>query len=263
MSLDEMISEFRKYGGTSEGYFSDHYKRYLITLEEFLSTWKYESRNRVLDVGAHWLHQSLVWRRAGFDVAALDLPGTFEVESVKNIAQGHGISLIKCSNLEQVTELETFADDSFDVIIFSEIIEHITFNPVRFWIQIHRILSPGGRIIVTTPNYYSWKGRAWNFYRYVKGMGGGIKVEDILGLHTYAHHWREYTKSELKKYFELLSPDFTVAKSKSLRTYTPSKKRWRRIAQIIFETVPAIRPNLHVEIQINDKKIGITAKPHW
>ncbi|WP_426702437.1 class I SAM-dependent methyltransferase [Rhodanobacter sp. Col0626] len=263
LSLDEMLDEFNKHGGTPENYLSDHYQRYWITLQEFSSTWKDHSLNRVLDVGAHWLHQSLVWRHAGFLVTAVDLPGTFEVDSVKRLAQTHDILLRKCPDLEQAKEFESFPDNSFDIILFSEIIEHITFNPVKFWTQIHRILSPGGRIIITTPNFYSWKGRAWNPYRYIKGMGGGINVDDILGLHTYAHHWREYTRSEIKRYFELLSPDFTVAKSKTLRTYTPSKKKWKRVVQSILEVMPGVRPNLHVEIQINTKTNGITAKPHW
>lgn len=43
------------------------------------------------------------------------------------------------------------ADASADAVIANQVIEHIL-DPVKFSREIHRILRPGGRCVVTTPN---------------------------------------------------------------------------------------------------------------
>jgi SAM-dependent methyltransferase len=262
-SFDDLIKLFDKYGGTPEVYLSQHYQRFITTLDEFCSTWTERGRNRVLDIGAHWLHQSIIWRQAGFELTAVDLPGTFEEQNVIDIAADFGVRLLKCPNLELARELEALPDDSVDVILFTEIIEHITFNPVALWRQLYRVLAPGGRIVVTTPNYYSAKGRAWRPLRFIAGMGGGISVDEVLAVHTYGHHWREYSRREMLRYFKLLSPDFVVVKARAMPTYALSAVWWKRMLQRVLDRIPPLRPNLHVEIALPTKDQGIVARPHW
>jgi SAM-dependent methyltransferase len=48
-----------------------------------------------------------------------------------------------------------YPDGAFDVVIFSEMIEHLAINPVWTLAEIHRVLKPGGHVIVTTPNALS------------------------------------------------------------------------------------------------------------
>ncbi|HEV7777688.1 MAG TPA: methyltransferase domain-containing protein [Luteibacter sp.] len=263
LSLDNLIELFREHGGTPELYLYHHYARFTETLKEFCSTWPEGKRRRVLDIGAHWLHQSVLWRQAGFEVTAVDLPGTFEVESVRSIARQLDIPLLKCQSLEHPHELDQVADASIDVVLFTEIIEHITFNPVSFWRQVHRIMSPGGRIVVTTPNYYSWKGRAWNFLRFISGGGGGIGVSNVLGVHTYGHHWREYSKAEVLEYFKMLSPDFVTVKAIYMPSYALSKIWWKAGVQIVMDRLWFARPNIHVEVQLKGKESGIVVEPRW
>jgi 2-polyprenyl-6-hydroxyphenyl methylase/3-demethylubiquinone-9 3-methyltransferase len=264
-SFDELVGLLRNHGGTRgpDLYLAQHYQRFVVTLEEFTSTWSRERGRRVLDVGAHWLHQAVLWRHAGFEVTAVDLPGTFEVEGTRKVAEAFDISLLKCPNLELAREFENLPDNSVDVVLFTEILEHITFNPVLFWHQVYRVLAPGGRILVTTPNYYSWKGRAWNMMRFLRGMGGGISVDAILGTHTHGHHWREFSKGEILRYFELLSPDFTPAKSRLLPSYARPRVRWKRVVQSVLDQMPPLRPHLHVEIELRAKTSGIVIEPSW
>ncbi len=52
------------------------------------------------------------------------------------------------NNIEHGTQFQT---DFFDTVICADVIEHI----VNIWMalsEIHRILKPGGRLILTTPN---------------------------------------------------------------------------------------------------------------
>jgi len=51
-----------------------------------------------------------------------------------------------------------FADNSFDVVLCLEVIEHV-FLPDRSIQEILRVLSPGGTLIVTTPNVAYWRRR--------------------------------------------------------------------------------------------------------
>jgi 2-polyprenyl-3-methyl-5-hydroxy-6-metoxy-1,4-benzoquinol methylase len=264
LTFDECVAAFAPYGGTDIPYLRHHFERFRQTLIEFDSSWDRRRGVRVLDVGAHWLHQSLLWRRAGFEVTAVDLPVTFNFDIVQAVAKAENIRLIANPDLEKSEALALLPDNSFDVVIFAEIIEHLTFNPVAFWRQIYRVLAPGGRIVVTTPNYYSWTGRMWRFRRFLTGFGGGISVDEILGTHTYGHHWREFSRKEMIRYFCLLSPDLMTIKAITMRNYYRLPDLWlARLAQRVCETIPWLRPNLHVEIELSTKTAGIVIEPHW
>jgi len=54
-------------------------------------------------------------------------------------------------------------DKSVDVVVSFETIEHVP-NPVRFLDECVRVLVPGGRLIISTPNkgIYAWPGAAQN-----------------------------------------------------------------------------------------------------
>ncbi|HQV73081.1 MAG TPA: methyltransferase domain-containing protein [Dokdonella sp.] len=256
--------QFEPHGSTDRAYLAHHFGRFASTLVEFCTSWDLQRGNRVLDIGAHWLHQSILWKQAGFDITAVDLPITFEMANVQSIARAMDIKLIPCANLEAADAFDAIADSSADVILFTEIIEHLTFNPIRFWKQVHRILAPNGRLVVTTPNYYAWNGRAWDFGRFLRGFGGGISVDAILGTHTYGHHWREFSKHEVIRYFCLLSPDFNTVKAKTVRNYYPEPNDARKkLASGIYERFPGLRPNLHLEIELSSKDHGIVMQPSW
>lgn len=62
-----------------------------------------------------------------------------------------------------------FPDNHFDVVIYSEVIEHINNQPLEF-AEVHRILRPGGMLYVTTPNFNALErrllGEKWNVIQY-------------------------------------------------------------------------------------------------
>ncbi|MBX3725988.1 MAG: class I SAM-dependent methyltransferase [Xanthomonadales bacterium] len=219
---------------------------------------------RVLDVGAHWLHQAVLWRRAGHKVTAVDLPETLEFDGVQRLATAEGITLVVNSSLEDCAGLETLPESSFDVVLFTEIIEHLAINPVAMWRQIHRVLAPGGRIVVTTPNYYAWNGRAWSVGRFLTGMGGGISVDQVLTTPTLGHHWREYARRELKRYFGLISPDFRVENGANLRDwYLRHPGPLRRTVGRVLECLPGLRPQIYLEVHLVGKAHGVVLSPRW
>lgn len=61
-----------------------------------------------------------------------------------------------------------FADGSFDLVLTSEVIEHIL-EPAKMMREIYRVLSPGGKVVVTTPNWQSFFGLArWGAEAFLK-----------------------------------------------------------------------------------------------
>lgn len=265
MDHEELADILAAHGGTDRDYLKHHFPRFKHTLDEFLRGWPPSRGARVLDVGAHWLHQSLLWRRAGFSLTAVDLPVTLDMQSVQSLAAAEGIQLIKESNLAEGAALATLPDDGFDVVLMAETIEHLTFNPVAMWRQVYRVLRPGGRIVVTTPNYYALRGRAWNWPRFRQGFGGGIDVHEILHTMTYGHHWKEYALRELIYYFCVLSEDFNCVKALHVEEYAPGymAKPATWMSRQLERRIPLLRPNLHVEIEIRHKQSGIRVAPGW
>lgn len=252
-------------GGTDAPYMKGHFPRYEKTKVEVLRTLGAEQGRRLLDVGGHWLHQASLYAVDGFTVTSMDMAATFSMPHVQKQAEALGISLVIESNLEHPQALPTLPENSFDLILFSEIIEHITFNPVEMWKALYRVLAPGGRIIVTTPNYYSLRGRAWDFKRFWRGYGGGLPVSEVLGFHTYGHHWKEFSRKELIDYFSRLSPDFRISKAIEMPEFHPGQlgatAHW--LAKKLEDRFPVLRPNLHLEIDLPAKEHGITARPGW
>ena len=83
-----------------------------------------------------------------------------------------------------------FPDEAFDVVLFCEIIEHLQVDPVGALRKIKRVLKPGGRLILTTPNV----SRLENVAR----MIAGVNIYDpYSGYGAYGRHNREYNKHEL------------------------------------------------------------------
>jgi 2-polyprenyl-6-hydroxyphenyl methylase/3-demethylubiquinone-9 3-methyltransferase len=264
--FDEELAEARRAfeasGGTDVGYLNAHLRRFLRTKELFEETWPSPGRGRVLDLGAHWLHQSYLYARDGYEVTGADFGSTLALPDVERFANSHGIRLVAFTELESARALEAFPDDAFDVVLFTEILEHLTFNPVAMWRQVHRVLAPGGRVVVTTPNYYALRGRLWNLSRLRNRLGGGLPVDEILRTPTHGHHWKEYSLREILRYFSLLSADFVPHKALYVEDYyLPPSYTW--LPRLLERRARFLRPNLHVEIQLCGKERGIGIVPSW
>jgi 2-polyprenyl-3-methyl-5-hydroxy-6-metoxy-1,4-benzoquinol methylase len=265
MNIDEFKDLFASHGGTDLQYLDHHYERFNQTKERLLSHWDRNRGNRLLDVGAHWLHQALLYATDGFDVTALDLPVTLQLANVQALARAHSIKLLPNADLQQPVALREIPDNSFDLVLFTEIIEHITFNPVAMWREIYRVMSPGARLVVTTPNYYALRGRTWGWGRFFRRFGGGIDVLDILSRNTYAHHWKEYSLRELIYYFCVLSPDFMCMHPAHIKEYQPGYIGGLdgKISRWMEGRIPLLRPDVYLEVELTRKEKGIVVEPHW
>ena len=89
-----------------------------------------------------------------------------------------------------------FKDRAFDCVICSEVIEHVPADE-RVFSELERVLEPGGRLVLGTPDYDRWRWRALEAL-YGRLAPGGYADE----------HITHYSRSNLSAY--LLARGFTI-----------------------------------------------------
>ncbi|MEM1092384.1 MAG: class I SAM-dependent methyltransferase [Pseudomonadota bacterium] len=250
-------------GHTDANYLQEHGPRFLVTHQLAQQNWCWPTA-AVLDIGAHWLHQAVLYAADGHQVTAVDRQGTMSDPGVQATAQRHNIALLENAELADPIGLNSLADDSIDVVLFCEVLEHLTFNPVNLWRAIYRVLKPGGRIILTTPNYYAAGSLVRGVWRQLRMHGAGASVQEIIGVPTSGPHWKEYSRSELVEYFRLLSGDFVVGKARYVHFVNGRSPAWKqRLAAAPGWVLPPLRNSLYLEIDLPAKMAGVCGDPAW
>jgi len=98
---------------------------------------------KILEIGSGlgYLTYSLI--EAGYNVTGMDVSQTAVSRAIKNFGD-HFI----CGDLFEYSRL---APESINIVILTEVLEHVS-NPMEFIKSIVKLLKPGGRTIITTPN---------------------------------------------------------------------------------------------------------------
>jgi SAM-dependent methyltransferase len=148
---------------------------------------------RILDVGAQIGALALYAARLGCRTAAVDYP--FFAARYGKIATERGVDYRECDLGSQPLP---FDEATFDFVVYTDVVEHHSFSPKRVLAEIYRVLSPGGRVIVTTPNHASIYNRL--FLMFGKSVNDNFDTffNASAALPTYLGHHREYTRSELR-----------------------------------------------------------------
>lgn len=189
-------------------YFALHEPRYRHGIERVCAICPRGAH--IVDIGSHFLHQASILKLLGFDVLGLDVPKFTTIDFVSQRAQQMQIENVTVPSLAEGSFLEEKKPGELDCVLFTEILEHITFNPIRFWHQVYRLLKVGGIIYITTPNSLRLVNLVSAIKRAVTLSGIGQDIAAIFSNVTYGHHWKEYSATEVVRYFSLLSPDFSL-----------------------------------------------------
>lgn len=110
---------------------------------------------RLLDVGCgEGRHTLSAWLRAPVHAVGVDLAGEDLATARRRQAElpqpecsDRSVTFIKASALSL-----PFADASFDLVICSEVLEHV-FDHRGVLAEIHRVLKPGGTLVASVPRY--------------------------------------------------------------------------------------------------------------
>ena len=89
-----------------------------------------------------------------------------------------------------------FEDESFDYVVSFQVIEHIS-NDKRFTEEVRRVLRPGGKFIVSTPNRpMSLTRNPWHVREYrpeqLRGLLSGFSTIEELGVAGNERVWEYY-----------------------------------------------------------------------
>ena len=133
--------------------------------------------SKTYDLGAAYGVLSLACKQRGDSVVALDMTPKF---TNLQMLEDQGIPFVKC-NIEKDNEIPVSGEKP-DLIIFTEVLEHLNSNPLPALKKMYAALQPGGFLVVSTPARELW------------GDTRSINNEQKPGLWNDLKHWRDIPK---------------------------------------------------------------------
>ena len=189
--IHEYLSSFCLEDAPKEGknnYLRESFRRFLYTLSIIP-----KGKGKLLEIGANPYFMTLLLKRfTECDIHCSNFIG-YELpeESAQFLTNEKNERFeIKFHNFNIEDEAITYGEKTFDVILFCEVIEHLTKDPLRALLNIKKMLKPNGYLLLTTPNV----SRLENVIK----MIAGINIYDpYSGYGVYGRHNREYHRHEL------------------------------------------------------------------
>jgi 2-polyprenyl-3-methyl-5-hydroxy-6-metoxy-1,4-benzoquinol methylase len=198
------------------------YENILIDFNRFFES-KFDDKV-VLEISAFLGVMDIALAKMGCEVHTYDIPEFQNNSSLNKLYNEYNVHPSSGNVAEVWKNGLPFPDNYFDAVIFSEVIEHLNFNPLPLFQEMNRILKKNGILYITTPNQVNLMNR----FKIISGRSIRNSITDsviqvdqtkqtICGI-----HWREYTLSELTELlhftgFEKTSHkySFTVQKTTS------------------------------------------------
>lgn len=189
--MNELLREVA--GAEHEIYLAQMWGRYLFLMERLEAA--APAGGRVLDVGAAPGLFTELMRRAGYDAAGLDLYPEKRFPPARGARDTNLFLEMKIPVIKSDAAREPFPlpGGAFDAVMMNETIEHLTGSPLPCLLEIRRVLKPGGRLFLTTPNVASLLNRL----RFLAGRNIHTPIEVLLNVEPYKLHNREYTMADL------------------------------------------------------------------
>jgi len=141
---------------------------------------------KLLEIGSYPFERTQDLVDLGYDVSGVDL---YYNKSEFNVS--------KC-DIE--TDKLPYGDETFDIVLMMQVMEHLGRNPVWVLGEIKRVLKKEGVFIMTTPNFYLLKNMYFIMFKgYQHEMNNYLRH---LVDKDYMGHIRTYTRKELIMFFE-------------------------------------------------------------
>lgn len=139
---------------------------------------------RVLDVGCgSGVHGAELQRLYGHRVVGVDISASSIEKAKTRLAEAHVADVTR-------PEAYPFGSRQFDVILFSDMLEHLT-DPLDVLVRHYRLLAPSGQILISLPNVAIWN----------------VRLALLLGRFEYGDtgtldrtHMRFFTRSSFRRF---------------------------------------------------------------
>lgn len=127
------------------------------------------------------------------------------------------------------------AEGRYDLVILAEVIEHVPRPPHRVFEELARVLEPGGRLLVTTPNLY----RLRNVVRLASGRPVFSMFREPARDRPLGH-FVEYAKEQME--WQLREAGLELERSELVQLSYGGASRGARAARKILRPLLALRP---------------------
>jgi 2-polyprenyl-3-methyl-5-hydroxy-6-metoxy-1,4-benzoquinol methylase len=242
---------FREYDHLKLGFIDAQYWEilkltYIRTLSDVLKLQNEELRRdpseiRILEIGAFSGVVTTALRKLAFQVTAQDLPLFIRDPILESHLSSIGAATIASDLRDYPLPV---SDQSFDIVLCCEVIEHLNFNVLPVLRDFNRVLAPRGLLYLATPNQA-------NIVKRLLLLGGRSVHDPIERLEwqldpqatfSIGLHWREYTAAELEKLLKM--SDFHVVKQSYCHYNDRSKApAWRRfLVSWMYKMFPSFLP---------------------
>lgn len=175
---------------------SDWWLNYLLAQEErylnnFKSLAQFPKNISILEIGSIPGHFHALLKYLGYKIIGVDIAPERIQPFIKKYS-------MKIEKIDIEKEILPFPEDSFDLILFNEVIEHLRLNPFKALREIFRVMKPEGTLFLSTPNI-TFLHRV-NFFLHGKSfLGNPVKIFQKVENLGHIGHYRIYTLSELKE----------------------------------------------------------------
>ncbi|HUS05643.1 MAG TPA: methyltransferase domain-containing protein [Bryobacteraceae bacterium] len=179
----------------SRDYVQTHLTRLAKTLE---LTPRAEPGDRILEMGAYLQITPALKTRLGYSEVRGCYYGPAGKSDHRSVTSADG-ETFSCDVDLFDAEKDPFPypDEHFATVLCCELIEHLPSDPMHMMGEINRILKPGGRLVLTTPNIGSVRAIAAIVQGYHPGFFPAYIRPSRPGEEVEARHNREYTPREI------------------------------------------------------------------
>jgi SAM-dependent methyltransferase len=246
--------------GELRGYAIADCERFLYTLDLVP-----QGAGRLLEIGANPYFTTLLLRqfRPGYQMHLTNFFGAEAGEASQRIRfSGFGDVAEECELRYQSLNIEAwrfpFENDQIDVVVFGEVLEHLTNDPMHAMCEISRVLKPGGQLILTTPN----AARLENVRAFVEGSN----IYDPYSAYgPYGRHNREYIRHELHLLLDRSGFRPEISFTANVHPDTPASTVDPAALNAVLYSVPNRKNDLGQYLFTRSRKVGSPAsrRPQW
>ena len=220
---------------------------------------------KILDIGIGYGFLDIFLKQGfGLDITGMEIEEN--IRAYCPLVELHGIPIIPGRLSRKDCPI---ANNSFDIVILSEVIEHLRISPLKALSEIKRILKPGGQLLLTTPNM----ARLTNILRLLMGRNIIEEFPDddrqLNHITDKMTHIREYTMKELKLLlgragFEIVEARYSLSHDKLGPGHSLNWKYkfMRVLLQPPVMLVPSLRSLILIVGQKTDGGIDQTENTH-